>query len=132
MLTDEDKTHRTEFIAGLREMADWYEAHPDMRAPRYASINIFAEDKADFISLRRASGLRDKHDGDVWMYFSKHFRGELEIQINVEREKVCRRVQVGERVVPAQVAKPETVEPVYEWKCDSILEGTEQPAEATA
>lgn len=60
--------------------------------------------------------LRKKEDGFV-------------VEFNFNRNDVCRQVKVGEKVLPAEPAKtinieakPERVEPIYEWQCpDSLL-----------
>lgn len=48
---------------------------------------------------------------------------ELRVEICTGPGAFCEKVQVGERVEPAQEALPSRVVPVYEWRCaDPILE----------
>lgn len=128
MLTETQQHERTEFIAGLREMADWYESRPELRAPDYIDpFTFFARNKEHFLELRRAADLHHKEEScGEWLCFNKRCRGKVRLQITIEKEKTCRRVKVGERVLPAVPehtvpAQPERVEEVYEWRCDEPL-----------
>lgn len=121
---------RMEFIAGLRELVDWYEAHPECRPPHSCSVDLFAHSKEEFIEMRRQAGCQEKATVGDWMIFRKDFRGNVRIDINISKENTCERVKVGTRIIPAQPARvieleaaPEKVEDVYEWKCpEAILE----------
>jgi hypothetical protein len=67
--------------------------------------------------------MEEKHWSDEYLSFQKEFTGGHRIRFLLEREAVCKKVQVGERLVPARPetvlpATPEQVVPVYEWKCD--------------
>lgn len=51
-----------------------------------------------------------------YVNYTKHYGGGLvEFQISMDRETVCRKVQVGTKEIPAVEAHSE---PVYEWVCD--------------
>lgn len=120
------KKCRHDFIAGLRLMADWYEANPEMPATDL-TVNLFAHTKDEFLSMRRAGGLKHKGECGDWLVFSKSFTNCLRLEVNIKKEKTCSRVKVGQRVVPAQPerpATPERVEDIYEWVCPQTLLGT--------
>lgn len=55
-----DEQHRRELVAGLRELADFLEQHPDVPAPyrAHAQISVFGEaDDEVFADARRIAGL---------------------------------------------------------------------------
>lgn len=117
-----------ELIDGLRQLADWLEAHPIPRSYSGVDMNIFFDDVTALVAGTRGWGrLEKKGQGDFY-FLRKEFGSEVRLDANVRREVLCERVKVGERVVPAQPerilpAEPEKVEDVYEWKCpDSLLE----------
>ncbi len=125
---------RTEFIAGMRELADWLEDHPDVKRPSIwtTTINIFAADKEKLIELRRATGLSQKVEAGEFFMFRKEFRGGWKVDLNVNKQHTCERVKVGTKVVPAKPprsielpAEPEKVEDVYEWKCPETILASE-------
>jgi hypothetical protein len=139
MLHKFDQERRDNFIAGMRKLLDWMEDHPNMPAPSSMdTANIYAITKERLIQLRRDCGLRDKlHEDPTYDYagFKKEFSPEVRLHLFVKREEVCRRVQVGEKVVPATPetivrAREQTVETVYAWQCDDPLLSPETVADA--
>lgn len=117
---------------GLRELADWIEAHPDIAermAPPY--LVIIADDADDMAHKARAlGGKRSKHVGDEWVDVERKF-GPVRVTVTARRENVCERVVVGTTTVeiPAEPARPatpartETIERT-KWVCpDSIMGG---------
>jgi len=128
----EEYTHAG-MAKGLREAADWLEAHPEVLKP-VISIQFFPnlaykDPKKETETLVRALGNADKR-GSTEAYFRlrKWLSGGIRLEVAVEREAVCTRVQVGTRHVEETVkpATPKEVipahdEPVYKWECPSIL-----------
>jgi hypothetical protein len=133
-------TQRTDYIRGLREMADWLEAHPDVPAPCSDIFNVFVKDKERFLEVRRAAGLSNKSGDANYVYFYKVFSGDIRLEINIKKELTCERVKVGEKVIPAKPARtielpaePEKREEVFEWRCpESLLKENPDPTTALA
>lgn len=112
-------SERAEFIAGLHELADFLEAHPDLPLPCDQSHNVFMSDKADIAALARAAGGRWEKGADPnYFYLKVKFAGGHSYDLNVNREKVCRKVVTGTRVQPA---KPELEVEEFHWVCDEPL-----------
>lgn len=127
-MTNEEKTWRQQFVAGLRELADFYEQHECV--PEFVSIlNGFVDTAEQLVAARRALGARKKElhgISDELIGFTRSF-GPLNLTIIAKREEVCQRVKVGEKIIPARPertlpAEPEKREPVYEWECPGLLE----------
>lgn len=124
--------NNAKLIADLRAVADFLEARPSLKNLAIGGINLFAYvwNKEEFANQVRVMGTGEKavHGNDL--HFSKKF-GSIELAIFSDRETVCDRVQVGEKIIPAQEevtipaktipAQPERIEPIYEWKCNPLL-----------
>lgn len=108
---------REEFIAGLREAADFLEANPALPTQSTPiTINVFVETKAELAAIAR-TGQWDKSGNDNHFWIKREV-GAISYEVNIARSKICRRVVTGTRVVPAREA--EVVEDV-EWVCDEPL-----------
>jgi hypothetical protein len=120
---NEDNRH--EVITRLREFADFLEAHPDAPAPYADGIrfDVFALNKEEFVKYAKAIGgkLEKIHDYSTTMVLRRQF-GQIEYDINVAREEVCKRVVTGKKLVAAVEAVPEHEEDITEWRCTSILQ----------
>lgn len=132
---------RREYIEGLRELAAWYEAHPEIPAPHGTAVhNAMLDSKEDAAMVIRALGSCEKHYGDSIFTIAKPFRG-ITLEFYFYRGSVCRQIVVGTREVPEQVipAQPEKVIPAHteeitKWECAPILknEGDPEPVAQTA
>lgn len=139
ILDDDDTERRAEFIAGLRAMADWYEARPNLPAPiADCEAVLFPNDKAELAALTREAGTLNKSgvpESD-YMELQRKFTAAqyypvVRFRIAADKSKTCERVKVGEKVLEAQPerivpetiipATPEQVVELYEWKCGSVL-----------
>jgi len=118
------------FVESLRELADFYEAHPECPLPSFPSLNIFADRSDEAVARQqfRAFGAFEKEFLEDWFVARKRF-GVITLELNAKREQVCRKVVVGTRQVPERVvpAQPETVIPAHteeitEWQCEPILD----------
>jgi hypothetical protein len=118
------------FVAGLRAMADWYEAHPDMPRPSHLSVYSFgARETPDFMRrCARAMGTFEK-DFSIHDLFAltKKF-GPFPLRFVFTRDLVCESRVVGTRVVRKRVPPKDTVmveedvvEEIKEWDCPSLL-----------
>lgn len=135
---------RTEYIAGLRKLADVLEGHPEVPLPyegshpQYARMTfhfLFADDpRAAMAATRRALGVpleKKVSANDQYFDLSGNLRG-LHFSMTAYREAVCERVVVASREVEVTEPDPEavaalpqvtrlvTVEDV-EWKCSPLL-----------
>jgi hypothetical protein len=118
----------TQFADGLRELADWYEAHPTIELPTTQRFDIFLDNKAEFAAIARAMGTLEKvvtgDDSYSFVILKKSF-GPVSLDANASRDEVCVSRQVGTRTVTRQVATDyktiEVEEPIIEWDCPSLL-----------
>lgn len=103
---------RTELIAGLRELADWLEAHPELSEKDFLpdELGIWVDSHEEFFVIARALGTFQKapfgYSGDV-LALVRNF-GPLRFMIRIFRNKICRKVK---KLVEQEV-----------WECpDSLL-----------
>ena len=139
---------RSAYTAGLRQLADILDAHPEVplpyqgQGPDYARISfhfLSAENpRAEMAATRRALGVPTDKDGDRGEYFDLHGNlAGLYFTLTAFRKDVCERVVVATRDVEIEEADPlavaalpkvkrtVTVEDV-EWRCTPILAADEQ------
>lgn len=126
------ETTHAEFVQGLRELADFYSAHSEVKLPYTAGFSIYTFDAAtaihDAVACARAFGYAEKTYGDEYFRMTKKFSGGISLEFCTDRQSVCTPVVVGTRVEPARVipAKeeeiiPERVVEQIEWRCQSLL-----------
>jgi hypothetical protein len=117
-------------IKGLREMADFLEAHPSLyEIPGLAgglTLNLFVDSKEQLADAARAIGKLSKRVSGDYYYVQREFSGNVTLDVNASRQKVCEKVVVGTKVIPAQPervlpAEPEQVVEEYEWVCPKSL-----------
>jgi len=115
-MTEEQKAEqRADFIRGLRDLATFYERNPSVDFPRYNTLNVFLKDRVDVERHARASGGWEKiYNGD-WFSLRKNFGENVTLEINANRETVCRKVITGKRIVEAQ---PEREVDEFVWECN--------------
>lgn len=109
-------TERTRTIQGLRTLADFFEAHPGVPVPWHMQVDVFVETKAELATIARQTTW-EKQYRDTWFTLHRDF-GTVSLEVNIEREKVCRRVVTGTEVLPA---RPAQVVDTFEWRCDDAL-----------
>lgn len=110
---------RTEFIAGLRELADFLEKHRAAPLP-VGYLNAFPDDDIDLASIARAIGSAEKDFNGDWLFLNKQF-GPIQYAVSIKRERFCEKRVIGTRIVPAS---PEHEEEIFAWDCvESILAG---------
>lgn len=133
-MTETDQ--RSEYIAGLRAIADALEQHPDVKLPYHGNTGTFswvtsheADPKAETAKIVRTFGgdwTKRENQGDL-MVFVGRIAG-VSVDIICDRDTVCTRRVVGtedrevQMVVTPAVTETvtETVE-VVEWDCGSLL-----------
>jgi hypothetical protein len=110
---------RNEYVQGLRELADFIEAHPDAPLPFVGAHNAFVDDKTRLGAIVRACGGRwEKSATEDYFYIRRTFAAGHTYEVNVSREQVCRKVVTGTRIEPAQ---PEREVETYKWVCEEPL-----------
>lgn len=118
-------SERNDLIAGLHELADFFEDHPRIEAPANIAVNSMYFDREEFIRAAREFGSAKKDTIENWFYLTKSFgNGAVTFDLNITRDKVCTKRVTGTRTVPRKPAVAEHEEEiVVEWECpDSILD----------
>lgn len=108
---------RQAFIAGLRQLATFYEQQPAIEAPYGLMVNVSVSTRETMARYARLTSWAKRYL-DAWFCLVKEFSGGVTLELNIERGHVCRRVVTGTKVVPAQ---PEQVVEEVEWVCDDAL-----------
>src|SRR5437899_2948614 len=105
-------TQRTnaEYAAGLRAIADWYEAHPEAPQP-HTCLQVFTvHTKEDALKVARWLGHATKHMDDNGLFrLSRDFGGET-LEFIFNRDVVCERRVVGTKEVPEYIVPAHTAD----------------------
>ncbi len=110
---------RQAYIGGLRELAAFLDAHPDLPIPASGGAhNVFVSDKAALAVIARVGVRWEKSATDDYFYLRVAFSGGHYYDVNVSREAVCRKVVTGTRIEPAV---PEREVEEFHWVCDEPL-----------
>lgn len=149
---DEPESERAAYTRGLREIADWYDAHPEVPMPYHTSVqtgkleatfDIYlngADQRARLSTIARAMGQFDKvPDGDLFRVVRRF--GGIAVTAQAQRDEVCERIVVGTHEVTELVPDPEAVAALptvavtkvvedVRWECRSIL--ADEPARVAA
>lgn len=121
----------TKLIQKMREAADWLEANPCHEIVTVSVlIHATREDKERLAQLVKAAGGVKKDVSDELIFVRAQRFLPVDFTIAGDREKVCERVVVGTKTLPAHdgymvAAQPEREVEIVEWKCGSILETAE-------
>lgn len=123
-----DENERTEWIEGLRAIADTFEAYPDLPLPVAATFTtfFFGEDAPTRMAdVRRVIGGKwTKTATDDWFWLRKQF-GPHELDLTAHRNLVCERVVVGvEQIEAPDPAAPKVLveQEIVEWRCSPLLD----------
>ena len=118
-----------ERVKGLRALADFLEANPEIEAP-YAELRfkLFCANKNQIAEAARRYAPLTKTNYGSWYLLVRDFGGGVVLDWTIEREKVCRRVQTGTQIVSkpkvpdgVEMEYEQVEEPVYEWECEPLL-----------
>lgn len=130
---------RTAYTEGLRQLADWLDAHPDIDLPWTGTtydpfslgVWLTKEELAEIV--RALPGRVEKQFDETVVRVTSAFGG-LRVQAYSGRNEVCERIVTGTETVtvPAIEAKPERTEvrEVVEWRCHPILADDETAVSA--
>lgn len=123
---------QAKYIAGLREIAAFFEEHPEL-------VPVSGETFYKFLQLEalpqtaRAMGRAQKQTlGDVYFTLTRSF-GPHKLQATWDREKVCEKVVVGQEAVEERVPVIYETRTVMrdkvEWKCPkTVMEPPQLPS----
>jgi hypothetical protein len=137
-LNNPEQRRRGLFIEGLRAVAQFYEAHPEAWYDGvHLTLNMYIWGRGAREALARtvrAFGLCTKHYDDNNITVSRKFSDQVTLSIFAPRAKVCSRVILGTRILPAhtlpavsEVYFPETTEEIVAWRCDPLLHNDATP-----
>lgn len=107
---------RAEVVKGLRDFADWLESNEQVPVPWEIRGQHFLSIEEVRAGMH-LTGPWEKRFIGSYAEYSRAFGGNVALEFNVEREQVCRKVQVGTKHIPATEARDE---PVYEWQCTDL------------
>ena len=111
---------REGYIRGLRELADWYEAHPDAEAPLIPVATVIASTKDELAQWARwLAPCRKGAIGDTLIGVARQF-GPISFAVSAYRTEVCTRRVVGTEEIPERTVPAHTKE-IVEWECPSFL-----------
>lgn len=111
------------FADSLRQFADFIEQNPSFTEHIGSwSPYVYAKDRAQLATIIRTLGSCRKQYISNSLYVEKDFGKHLELNVTINREKVCRKIVTGTRVIPARAELiPERVEEIIEWDCTDPL-----------
>ena len=99
-------SERDMYIAGLRELANFLDRHPDLPVPCAGAHNAFARSTRELAVCARTPGVRwTKNATSHYFHLSVKFTGGHSYELNLVRELVCRKVVTGTRMQPAVPAR---------------------------
>lgn len=118
---------RDKLVKDLREFADFIEEHGhklpgdlyvgSMYQSLYDDDDMTAKEKAKIVAKVLAKGgLVEKKHNDWELKLTRKF-GDIKLSYSIDRQKFCKKVVVGTKVVPA-VTYEERTEEIIEWQCD--------------
>lgn len=121
-------THK-DYADGLRQIADWYEAHPEIALPTPATLgNYMLNTKEEAAQVSRALGTCEKTYTDTMFYISRQFDA-VRLEFVFFRNAVCVPRVVGTEDVPERVIPAHTRD-IVEWDCSPILGEADGAADA--
>ena len=132
-MSNPDPRLRRQFIEGLRAVAQFYEAHPEAWYDGiHLTLNmyIWGRNAREILAqtVRDLGQCTKKYD-QTNITVSRKFSDQITLSVFAPRFKVCSRVILGMRIIPARtlpasgaVYLPETTEEIVAWRCDPLLQ----------
>jgi len=129
-----EQRRRRHFIEGLHAVAKFYDENPDAYYDgMHLTLNMYVWGGAARKTLAetaRAFGQCDKVYDEKNVTVSRQFSEKVTVSVFAPRAKVCRRVVLGERTLPARIVPateevriPPALVQIVEWQCDPLLPG---------
>lgn len=116
--SDAKTARRAAYVQGLRDLAAFLDAHPDLPISVSPASHIALVDtKDEIVVIAREPGVRwEKNWGsDTYFGLARRFAGGHCYQVFVERGRICRKEIIGTTFVPPQPARQ--VEQ-FRWVCE--------------
>lgn len=114
---------------GLRRLAAWIDAHPDLAECVAASIEVSAyptDSPENVAEWARALAPAEKEYNDTLFKITRSFGKHVSLSAVFWRQTVCKRVVTGVRHVPERVIEAHDVE-IVEWECESPILALPRP-----
>jgi hypothetical protein len=129
-----EQQRRRHFIEGLQAVAKFYAENPDAYYDgMHLTLNMYVWGSAARKTLAetaRAFGQCEKIYDDKNVTVSRQFSEKVTVSVFAPRAKVCRRVVLGQRMLPARIVPateevriPPALVQIVEWQCDPLLPG---------
>lgn len=133
------ENRNAEMIKSLEELTQFLRDNPTIKFDHSFTIYNHCGTKEELLECAPMIGACEKGANCEWYNLTKRFGSRIRGQWYINRQKICERVVVGEKIIPAKEeirvpeqvlpAEPERRELVYEWKCpDSLLRPSEDDA----
>jgi hypothetical protein len=127
-----EQRRRRQFIEGLRAVAQFYEENPGAWYDgMHLTLNMYVWGRAARKTLTetaRAFGRCNKVYDDNNITVSRQFSEQVTVAVFAAKARVCRRVILGARILPARVVPatgevhiPASRVEIVEWQCDPLL-----------
>jgi hypothetical protein len=129
---NKEQHRRRHFVQGLRAVANFYEENPGAWYDgMHLTLNMFvwgSTARQALADTARAFGQCNKLYDDTNITVSRQFSDQVTVAVFAPRAKVCRRVVLGQHVLPARIVPatgeiriPEARVDIVEWQCDPLL-----------
>jgi hypothetical protein len=132
---DEPMTERAQYIAGLRQIADFYDAHPEVPTPSDNHTNYAVNTDEDARNLAKALGTFKKEYSEDMFTMSKTF-GSVQARFVFYRKAICKAKVVGVKTIEAEFVpaveaytRPARTVDIIEWDCGSLLDPSVVPVD---
>jgi hypothetical protein len=137
-LMNSQQRRRRQFIEGLRAIAKFYEETPEAYYDgMHITLNMYVWGGAarqTLAATARAFGQCNKVFDDSNVTVSRQFSEQVTVAVFAPRTKVCRRLVLGARMLPARIV-PATQEvhipavrvEIVKWRCDPLLSADPSP-----
>lgn len=106
----------SETSKGLRELADFLDAHPAVTL-QLVEHQIYVRTRDEIAALATIGGWRKTYNSD-YFHLERAFAGDVTLSVFTDRAEVCRKVVTGHRTIPA---RPEQQVEIVEWVCEEPL-----------
>jgi len=127
-----EQRRRRQFIEGLRAVAQFYEENPGAWYDgMHLTLNMYVWGRAArkiLTETARAFGRCNKVYDDNNITVSRQFSEQVTVAVFAAKARVCRRVILGARILPARVVPatgevhiPASRVEIVEWQCDPLL-----------
>jgi hypothetical protein len=124
---------RRQFIEGLRAVANFYEQNPGAWYDgMHLTLNMYVWGRSarkTLAEMARAFGQCNKVYDDNNITLSRQFSEQVTLAVFAPRAKVCRRVVLGTRILPARIVPateevriPASSVEILEWQCGPLLD----------